>query len=182
VTNICSKIYGMLHRLRLLKYITPKHIRLKLCKALLLPTFFYSDIIYTDLRSVDSRRLEVAFNSCTRYVYSLRRFDHLGPFRNMLLGLPLSKYFDYRVVCFFFKVLFYRRPTYLFTDLRRGSDRTGNFPTEICSWPKISNFVVSFQFYVIEKTNMILTVSYLIGTRHSFLMCHMLPESCMHTQ
>jgi hypothetical protein len=55
VTNICSKIYGMLHGLRLLKYLTPKHIRLKLCKALLLPTFFYSDITYTDVRSVDSR-------------------------------------------------------------------------------------------------------------------------------
>jgi hypothetical protein len=29
---------------------------------------------------------------------------------------------------------------------------------------------------VLEKVNMILTVSYLPGTRHSFFMCHMLPE------
>jgi hypothetical protein len=29
---------------------------------------------------------------------------------------------------------------------------------------------------VLEKANMILTVSYLMGTRHSCFMCHMLPE------
>jgi hypothetical protein len=35
---------------------------------------------------------------------------------------------------------------------------------------------ISFQLYVLEKANMILTVSHLMGTRHSFFMCHMLPK------
>jgi hypothetical protein len=40
VTKICSRVYSTLHRLRLLKFLTPKSVRLKLCKALLLPHFF----------------------------------------------------------------------------------------------------------------------------------------------
>jgi hypothetical protein len=43
ITKICSKVYAVyatLHRLRLLKFLTPKRVRLKLCKALLLQHFF----------------------------------------------------------------------------------------------------------------------------------------------
>jgi hypothetical protein len=127
VTNICSKVYGTLHRLRLLKYLTPKHIRFKLCKALLLPIFFYSDVIYSDLLSMYSTRLQVAFNSCTRYVFGLKLRDPFDPFRNALLGLPLSKYFDFRVVVFFFKIIFNKRPFYLYSQLSRGSERTMNY-------------------------------------------------------
>jgi hypothetical protein len=76
VPMVCSRVYPTLHGLRLLKFLTPKRVRLKLCKALLLPYFFYCDIVFSHLSSVDSRRLQVAFNSCTRYVFNLRRYDH----------------------------------------------------------------------------------------------------------
>jgi hypothetical protein len=65
VAKVCSRVYASLHRLRLLKFVTPKRIRLKLCKALLLPYFFYRDVVFSYLSSVESRRLQVSFNSCT---------------------------------------------------------------------------------------------------------------------
>jgi hypothetical protein len=40
VTKVCLRVYATLHRLRLLKYLTLKRVRLKLCKALFLPYFF----------------------------------------------------------------------------------------------------------------------------------------------
>jgi hypothetical protein len=40
VTKICLRVYSNLHRLRFLKLLTPKSVRLKLCKAFLLPHFF----------------------------------------------------------------------------------------------------------------------------------------------
>jgi hypothetical protein len=82
VTKVCSRVYATLHRLRLLRFLTPKWVRLKLCKALLLPYFFYCDIVFSHLSSVDSRRLQVAFKSCTRYVFNLCRYDHLSTRRN----------------------------------------------------------------------------------------------------
>jgi hypothetical protein len=78
VTKVCSKVYATLYRLPLLKFLTQKRARLKLCKALLLPYFFYCDVVFSCLSSVDSRRLQVAFNSCTRYVFNLLRFEHLS--------------------------------------------------------------------------------------------------------
>jgi hypothetical protein len=93
VTKICSRVYSTLHRLRLLKLLTPKSVRLKLCKALLLPHFFYCDIVFAGLSCLDSRRLQVAFNSCTRYVFGIRRFDHLSVHRDVLLGMPLFFFF-----------------------------------------------------------------------------------------
>jgi hypothetical protein len=42
VTKVCSRVYATPHRLRLLKFVKPKRVRLKLCKALLLSYFFYS--------------------------------------------------------------------------------------------------------------------------------------------
>jgi hypothetical protein len=128
VTKICSRVYGTLHRLRLLKFLTPKSVRLKLCKALLLPHFFYCDIVFSSLSYLDGRRLQVAFNSCTRYVFGIRRFDHLSVHRDVLLGMPLFVYFDFRVLSFFFRLIRSGTPGYLYSDLRRArSSRTANF-------------------------------------------------------
>jgi Reverse transcriptase (RNA-dependent DNA polymerase) len=127
VTKICSKVYGALHRLRLLKFLTPKAVRLKLCKALLVPQFFYCDVIWSGIRSMDLDRLEVAFNSCTRYVFGIRRHDRLSTKRKFLLKISFRLYFDYRVVSFFFRVILSKCPVYLFSDLRRLGARTGNY-------------------------------------------------------
>jgi hypothetical protein len=66
LSEICSKVYTTLHRLRLLKYLTPRHVRLKLCKSLILPFFYYGAVFCTNLHDRDARWLEVAFNSYIR--------------------------------------------------------------------------------------------------------------------
>jgi hypothetical protein len=82
---------------------------LKLCKALLLPHFFYCDIVFS--------ALHVAFNSCTRYVFGIRRFDHLSVHRDVLLGMLLFVYFDFRVMSFFFRLIRSEGTRYLYSDL-----------------------------------------------------------------
>jgi hypothetical protein len=119
VTKVCSRVYATLHRLLLLKFLTPKRVRLKLCKAWLLPCFFYCDIVFSHLSFIDSRRLQVVFNSCTGYVFNLRRYDHLFTHRNELLGVPLFDYYDFRVFSFFFMLILMQRPGYLFADVFR---------------------------------------------------------------
>jgi hypothetical protein len=100
VTKMCSTVYATLHRLRLLTFLTPERVRLKLCKALFLPYFFYCDVVFSH-----SRRLEVASNSCTRYEFNLRHNDHLSTRRNELLGVLLFDYYDFRVFSFSFKLI-----------------------------------------------------------------------------
>jgi Reverse transcriptase (RNA-dependent DNA polymerase) len=127
VSDICSKVYTTLHRLRLLKYLTPRHIRLKLCKSLILPFFYYGAEFCTNLREQDARRLEIAFNSCIRYVFNIRRFDHISGYRDSLLGLPFKSFLLLRLNTFFFKLIKSGCPSYLFSDLIRGSARTLNY-------------------------------------------------------
>jgi hypothetical protein len=100
-------IYATLHRLRLLKFLKQKWVRLKLCNAMLLPYFFYCDTVFSHLSSVGSRRLQLVFNSYTRFVFNLRRYDHLSTRRNELLGVPLFDYYDFRVLPIFFNNLFF---------------------------------------------------------------------------
>jgi Reverse transcriptase (RNA-dependent DNA polymerase) len=127
VSEVCSKVYGTLHRLRVLRYLTPRHIRLKLCKSLILPLFYYGAVFCTNLREQDARRLEVAFNTCIRYVFNIRRFDHISPYRDSLLGLPFKSFLQLRLNIFFFKLIKTGCPSYLFSNLTRGSGRTLNF-------------------------------------------------------
>jgi hypothetical protein len=49
VTKVCFKVYASLYRLCLLKFLTPKRVRLKLCKALHLPYIFYCDVVFSRL-------------------------------------------------------------------------------------------------------------------------------------
>jgi hypothetical protein len=46
VTKICPRVYSTLDRLQLLKFLTPKSVQLKLCKALFLLHYFYCDIFF----------------------------------------------------------------------------------------------------------------------------------------
>jgi hypothetical protein len=49
-------------------------------------TFFYCDILFSSLSYLYGWRLQVAFNSCTRYVFGIRRFYHLCVLTDVLLG------------------------------------------------------------------------------------------------
>jgi hypothetical protein len=92
--------------------------------------FFYCDVVFSRHSSVDNRRLQVVFNSWTRYVFNLRRFDHLSTraHRDELLGMPLCTFYESRVLSIFFKLILTRRLTFLFVDVRNArSVRTSNF-------------------------------------------------------
>jgi hypothetical protein len=46
------------------------------------------------LTGAEFRRLELPFNACTRYVYGLRRFDHISDFSREILGCILFEYLE----------------------------------------------------------------------------------------
>jgi hypothetical protein len=51
----------------------------------------------------------MVFNSCTRYVFNLHRYDHLSTRRNELLGVPFFDYYEFRALSFFFKLILTQR-------------------------------------------------------------------------
>lgn len=114
IIYLCSRVNAALYFLRLYSAFTPKHIRLLLVKALLVPIFTYCEVIFCRMDSESSRRLRVCFNSCLRYIHGLRFYDHISHLECSLLGMSLANYYKFRVALFLCKLIASKIPDYLF--------------------------------------------------------------------
>jgi hypothetical protein len=70
-------------------------------------------VYFTSLTGLEFRRLELAFNACTRYMFGLRRFDHISEFSRGILGYTMFEYLELRLACFIHKIGLVGAPSYL---------------------------------------------------------------------
>jgi hypothetical protein len=87
-----------------------------LVRLLIIPIFLYRDVVYfPSLTGLQFRRLELAFNACTRYVFGLRRFDHISDFSIGILGYTLFEHLELRLrlTCFIHKISLVGASSYL---------------------------------------------------------------------
>lgn len=112
-----GRIYGVLRKLWISRSFTPVETRLRLVKTLILPLITYSEVVYPRLDSASDHKLLVAFNNVTRYVYGLRRYDHISAFKTNILGCTLSQYISARNCIFLHKIIHTKSPRYLYTKL-----------------------------------------------------------------
>jgi hypothetical protein len=96
---------------------TPVETRRKLVTSLIVPQFLYCDIIFCKSSMKLRERLKLAFNSCVRYIYSISRFQHISPFANKILGVPLDTYYSFRVCCAMFRLIKSGCPGYLYASV-----------------------------------------------------------------
>lgn len=138
VGSICSKVYATLRRLRSVTQFLPLNMRRKMILALCIPHFIYCDVVFwTSLDSSCKHKLALCFNACTRYIHSLKKFDHISRFSKSILGCELSTYYSYRSSLFLKKVVLTQQPIYIFERLLfGGSARTKNIiiPTHSSSY------------------------------------------------
>ena len=144
INSICKSVYGGLHSLNRLRYCTPLESRKKLFGALILPYFHYCDVIYSASSVGTIQRLQLALNSCLRYVLNLKKFDHISQYSTFLLGCDLSTYLNFRAVTFLYKILNHPVPSYLLPYRSyANSERTSNI--SIPSFSRGCNFSTSFR-------------------------------------
>lgn len=126
VNSIIQKVYGSLRCLNTLKNYSTVNTRFKLVRSLIMPIFMYCDIVYYNLNSTLNRRLKVAFNSCIRFIYNLRRYDSIsGPVKSFL-GCSFENFFSYRMTIFMYNLIKYKEPNYLFEKLTFGNSQRHN--------------------------------------------------------
>jgi hypothetical protein len=78
----------------------------------------YSGVVYfPSLNGAEIRRLELAFNACTRYVYGFWRFDYISEFSTEILGCKLFKYLELRLAAFIHKIVIVGATDYLSSRL-----------------------------------------------------------------
>jgi hypothetical protein len=81
--------------------------------SLILPHINYGYVVFSTFDSVSQRRLNVAFNSCLRYVHDVARREHVSHLVPTIIGVSLATHLRIHHLTFLFKVLHIRHPCYL---------------------------------------------------------------------
>lgn len=89
----------------------------KLFCSYILPHFLYCDIVFFGMSKTCEYKLRMCFNACIRYVFGLRKFDHISHLSTRLLNCDIFTYYKFRA-CYFLKNLMTKKcPTYLYEKL-----------------------------------------------------------------
>lgn len=121
ITKSTRSIYYGLRCLWNNAHILPTEIKLKLVQSLLCHCLTAADVITGELSSQSLMCLQKAFNSMIRFVYGLRKFDHISHLSNTLVGLPLNLHLQFRRLVFLFNIVKNRQPLYLFERIEFSS-------------------------------------------------------------
>jgi len=58
----------------------PVYVRLLIANSCLIPTLFYGLEIYANCDVASQHKLKIAYNSMARFIFNLRRSDHVTQF------------------------------------------------------------------------------------------------------
>jgi len=101
IVKATGRTYALLRKFSFSKSFLTEEVILLIAKVILMPTLFYGIEIFENCDSRDMRTLTVAFNSIVRYVFNLRRFDHVSQLVYNILDLNLTSWIDLRTLIFF---------------------------------------------------------------------------------
>ncbi len=117
LSYMAQKIYGSLRSLwNVTKFASPG-LKKKLIISFIFPIFIYCDVVFYGMSKGYERKLQIMFNACVRYVYNLRKFDHVSNFSNSILNCDLITYYKIRVLIQFFKIIVTHSPDYLYEKI-----------------------------------------------------------------
>jgi hypothetical protein len=120
VSKVCLNVLFTLKRLWTMSTFMPMETRHKLVTSLIVPQFLYCDVIFSNSTVRLRERLKVVFNSCTKYIYGISRYEHITQYANRILGSPLEKFYSFRVCCTMNNIIKTGCPRYLFSEIQCG--------------------------------------------------------------
>lgn len=114
VAKICQKTYLVLKNLYSNKFVLSTNIKKKLCETLILPIINYCSIVYYScLDNIAKGRLQRIQNTCCRFIFNLRKYDHITQSFNELKWLKLHNLVRFHFLLFIHKLLTGNEPSYL---------------------------------------------------------------------
>lgn len=126
--NIIKKINFALSKVASSRKFTPKPIRIRIINNVISPIFDYGSIIYHGHgihgTMNEEKRLQLAQNSCIRYIFNLPKYEHISPFMKELGLLNLYNRRIFLIACFIHKYLFSYTPPYLNSLLTINNNNT----------------------------------------------------------
>ena len=105
ITLISKRIHYSFHSLKRLQSFLPFDVKVTLAQTLLLPLLDYADVCFLDSTEDLLNKLERLQNLCIRFIYGLRKYDHVSRYRIELKWLPIRRRHDLHVLCMLFNIL-----------------------------------------------------------------------------
>ena len=106
VQEVSRKVFASAASLRRLRNFLPCTTKIALAQSLLLPILDYADVSYLDLTNNQLDKLERILNFCIRFIFGLRKYDHISEFHIKLKWLPIA-FAGTLISCLFFTILLY---------------------------------------------------------------------------
>lgn len=103
---VSRKLFASGASLRRLRNFLPTATKIALAQSLLLPILDYADACYLDLREDQLDKLERLQNYCIRFIFGLRKYDHVSEFRDKLKWLPIRFRRNAHILTLVFNILF----------------------------------------------------------------------------
>ena len=114
INDLSKRMHFSYHSLKRLQYFLPHKTKIMLAQSLLLPILDYADVCYLDVTEELLNKLERLQNLAIRFIYGLRKYDHVSQFRAQLDWLPIRLRRDMHILSLLFKILNYPNfPSYL---------------------------------------------------------------------
>ena len=113
INNQVRNAYGKLKQLyRFQKFLSEK------CKARLVETYVLSQLSYgntvtQNITKILQNKLQKVQNACYRYIYGVRKYDHITPYINKAKCLKIAGRTKYHALVQMHKILNHNAPTYL---------------------------------------------------------------------
>ena len=134
-----QKIYNILRMLWFSSSFLQPYIKLNLIHSLILPLIMYAANVYGDLDAASLRKLQLAVNNCTRFVYKKRKYDHISHLSHNILGFSIKNFLNFRNILFIHKLINSKTPAYLYSKLKLcQSNRTNNLVLPKCKFQSTS--------------------------------------------
>ena len=127
---ICNTIFK-LRSLWSTQHLIPPHVRLMIAKTYLFPSLFYGVEVFFDCDSETKQKLKVAFNDVARYVFAIKRGEHITTSAKSIFGMTLDRYMKYRTLILLHKIINTKQPPYLYDKLEfNQSSRVNNIKSK----------------------------------------------------
>ena len=112
--EVSRKMFASAGSLRRLRNFLPTATKIALAQSLLLPILDYADASYLDLTEAQLDKLERLQNFCIRFIFGLRKYDHVSEFRIKLKWLPIRFRRNFHILTILYSILFNpKTPLYL---------------------------------------------------------------------
>lgn len=105
VAAVSQKVTCTLRFLYRLKNFLPFKVKETLMQTLIFPIIDYGDVCYYDLNADLLNKLDRLLNNCIRFVFNLRKYDHVSAYRAQLKWLPIRQRRVMRALTTLFSIL-----------------------------------------------------------------------------